>query len=186
MIKDIKFLDDSTRPKADNLEITSDRQRDAGRHLKIIHDHFRAHMKLLQKVLDKVENGDASPEELRDRTEALPMLNNYRRFGNLCGQHCRIIEMHHTIEDQALFPILKQKNNSLKSVIDRLIAEHEIVHELLLRLVDASKHLVHDPSPENFASARELYESFETVLLSHLSYEEDEIGDAIGFYDIEL
>ena len=92
--------------------------------------------------------------------------------------------MHHTIEDQALFPILKQKNNSLKLVVDRLIAEHEIVHELLVRLVDASNLLVRDPAPENFAAARELYESFERVLLSHLGYEEKEIGDAIGFYDV--
>ena len=186
MIKDIEFLDDNTRPKADQLEITSDRQRDGGRHLKMIHDHFRDHMNLLRKVLDKVELGEATPEELRDQTEALPMLNNYRRFGNLCGQHCRIIEMHHTIEDQALFPILKQKNNSLKLVVDRLIAEHEIVHELLVRLVDASNLLVRDPVPDNFASARELYESFEGVLLSHLGYEEEEIGDAIGFYDIGI
>jgi len=186
MIKDIEFLDDNTRPKADKLEITSDHQRDGGRHLKMIHDHFRGHMNLLRKVLDKVEKGEATPEELRDQTEALPMLNNYRRFGNLCGQHCRIIEMHHTIEDQALFPVLKQKNNSLKLVVNRLIAEHEIVHELLVRLVDASNLLVRDPVPENFGSARELYESFETVLLSHLGYEEEEIGDAIGFYEVVL
>ena len=52
MIKDIEFLDDNTRPKADKLEITSDRQRDGGRHLKMIHDHFRDHMNLLRKVLD--------------------------------------------------------------------------------------------------------------------------------------
>lgn len=186
MITGIEFLDDNTRPTADKLEITSDRQRDGGRHLKMIHDHFRHHMTVLQKVLAKVESGETSPEELRDQTEALPMLQNYRRFGNLCGQHCQIIEMHHTIEDQALFPVLRQKNNSLKLVIDRLIAEHEIVHELLVRLVDASNMLVRDPSPENFSEARELYDSFEGVLLSHLGYEEDEIGDAIGFYNIVL
>jgi len=152
----------------------------------MIHDHFRGHMILLRKVLDKVELGEATLEELRNQTEALPMLNNYRRFGSLCGQHCRIVEMHQTIEDQALLPVLKQKNNSLKLVVDRLIAEHEIVHELLIRLVDASNLLVRDPVPENFASARELYESFESVLLSHLGYEEEEIGDAIGFYDAGL
>jgi len=186
MIKGIDFLDDSTRPKAEKLDITSDRQRDAGRHLKMIHDHLRDHMVVLRKVLDKVESGDAKPEELRDQTEAMPILHNYRRFGNLCGQHCKIVEMHHTIEDQALFPILKQKSSSLKLVVDRLIAEHEIVHELLVRLVDASNMLVRDPVPDNFASARELYESFERILLSHLGYEEDEIGDAIGFYNIGL
>lgn len=31
MIKDIEFLDDNTRPKADKIEITSDHQRDGGR-----------------------------------------------------------------------------------------------------------------------------------------------------------
>jgi len=186
MVNGIEFLDDSTRPKADKLEITSDRQRDGGRHLKMIHDHFRDHISLLQKLLRNVELGEATPEELHDQTEALPMLNNYRRFGNLCGQHCHIIEMHHSIEDQALFPRLRNKNQSLKYVIDRLMAEHEIVHKLLVRLVDASNLLVRDPAPENFAAARELYESFERILLSHLGYEENEIGDAIGFYNVVL
>jgi hemerythrin-like domain-containing protein len=186
MIEDIEFLDDSTRPKADKLEITSDHQRDGGRHLKQIHDQFRDLMILLRKILEKVENGEASPQELHDQTAALPMLHNLRRFGNLCGQHCRIIEMHHTIEDQALFPILGQKSNSLKRVIDRLIAEHEVVHALLLRLIEASERLVRDPAPANFAATKELYEAFEKVLLSHFGYEEEEIGDAIGVYNIRL
>ena len=55
-----------------------------------------------------------------------------------------------------------------------------------MRLVDASNLLVRDPRPANFTAARELYESFEGVLLSHLGYEEEEIGDAIGFYDVGL
>ena len=186
MIEDIDFLDDSTRPKADKLDITSDSQRTAGRHLAIIHDHFRDHMRVLRIILEKVENGEASPEELRDQTESLPMLHNLRRFGNLCGQHCQIIEMHHTIEDQALFPILKNKNNSLKLVVDRLVAEHVVVHELLLRLLEASKQLVHDPAPDNLAATRELHEAFEKVLLSHFGYEEKEMCDAIGFHNIRI
>ena len=34
------------------------------------------------------------------------MVANYRRFGNLCGQYCGIVNTHHTIEDQHLFPVL--------------------------------------------------------------------------------
>jgi len=186
MSHDIKLLDDSTRPKAEKLVITSERQREAGRHLAQIHNHFRDHMALLRRLLDRVEKGEATPEALREQTEAMPMLSNYRRFGTLCGQHCRIIEMHHSIEDQALFPRLRSKNEGLKRVVDRLIAEHEVVHALLLRLVEASGALVRDPVPDNFTAARALYETFESVLLSHLGYEEDEIGDAIGYYNIAL
>jgi hypothetical protein len=53
-----------------------------------------------------------------------------------------------------------------------------------VRLVAALNALVADPGPANFATARELYETLERVLLSHLGYEEEEIGDALGYFNV--
>lgn len=113
-------------------------------------------------------------------------MHNYRRFGALCGQHCQIIEMHHSIEDQAIFPHLSAKSAALKPVIDRLIAEHEVVHALLLKLVDELQQLVSGPSPAQFARAKEVYEALEKLLISHFGYEEQEIGDALGVYEVGI
>ena len=59
-----------------------------------------------------------------------------------------------------------------------------MIHELLLRLIGALERLVAEPTSEHFAQARRVYEAMERVLASHLGYEEDEIGDALGVYGI--
>jgi hypothetical protein len=184
MLDDIEIPDDSTRPTGPRFENLTTRQRLPGRHLAMIHDHFRGNMNVLREMIGKAEAGSITPEQLQDAADALPIMDNYRQFGALCGQHCQIIEMHHSIEDQAIFPRLSAKSAAFKSVVDRLIAEHEIVHALLVRLVGELQELVTNPSAERFTSAREVYEALEKLLLSHFGYEETEIGDALGVYEI--
>lgn len=184
MLDDIKFLDDSTRPEAPKLEGLTESQKAPGRHLAMIHDHFRDNMKTLRDLIARASQGEVSPAELKSETENMDMLQNYRRFGSLCGQHCQIIHTHHSIEDQMIFPAVGSKSEAFKKVTDRLIAEHEIVHELLVRLIGAINALITDPGPQNFADVRELYEALEKVLLSHFGYEEDSIGDALGYFEI--
>lgn len=112
------------------------------------------------------------------------MVANFRRFGNLCGQHCAIVEQHHSIEDYAVFPPIAAKSEAWRKVTDRLAAEHVIVHELLVRLMDAIGTLAQSPDRDSFETARELYEALERVLESHLGYEEDQIGDALGYFGV--
>lgn len=181
----IPFLDDATRPVAPELAGLTDAQRMPGQHLAMIHEHFRGHMAQLRQLIDLAE-ADGGATNLKAEAEALPILENYRRFGALCGQHCSIIHGHHSIEDYAIFPELGAKDAAFKKVVDRLKAEHEIVHELLLRLIEALGALDADPRPETFAAARVLFDDLERVLLSHFSYEEASIGDAIGYYGIGL
>jgi hypothetical protein len=184
MLDDIDLPDDATRPTGPRFEDLTPVQRMPGRHLAMIHDHFRGNMQVLRELLCKAESGELTAGELMAEAEAMPMMENYRRFGALCGQHCQIIEMHHSIEDQAIFPELSGKSAALKSVVDRLIAEHEVVHALLVKLVGELSALIENPSPAQFANAREVYEVLEKLLLSHFGYEETEIGDALGYYGI--
>lgn len=184
MLHDINFLDDATRPKAPKLENLTPAQRAPGRHLRMIHDHLRHNMQALREMVDKVAAGEMTAAEVKAETDALEMVANYRHFGNLCGQHCQIVNTHHSIEDAHIFPALSEKGEAWKKVTDRLIAEHEIVHELLVRLVGALNALVQNPGAENFRAAREVNDALERVLLSHLGYEEDEIGDALGYFEV--
>lgn len=184
MIDDIDFLDDATRPKAPKLSGLTPEQKAPGEHLRMIHDHLRANMKTLRLLIERASAGEVTPADVEKTAGALDMLTNYRRFGNLCGQHCAIVEQHHSIEDYALFPALAAKSEAYRKVAERLAAEHVVVHELLVRLMDAINALAATPCRSSFEAAKELYETLERVLLSHLGYEEEEIGDAIGYFGL--
>ena len=67
---------------------------------------------------------------------------------------------------------------------ERLQAEHVVVHELLVRQIDTLNALAREPSSSRFEDARVVYEALGRVLLSHLGYEEEEIGDALGYFGI--
>lgn len=186
MADKIKLLDDSTRPAGPSFDSITEAQRLPGRHLVMIHEHFRGQMRFLRTIIEQAGTGDSTPEDIQAEVEKLPMLENYRRFGNLCGQHCRVIEMHHMIEDQAIFPELSSKDKAMKNVVDRLIAEHGVVHEVLTKLVDALNALITTPEVQGYARTVEIYATLETILLSHFDYEETQLGDALGYYDISI
>jgi predicted glycoside hydrolase/deacetylase ChbG (UPF0249 family) len=184
MLDDIGFLDDATRPEAPRLEGLTPRQREPGRHLVMVHNHLRENMGMLAQLIEQASAGTVSPAEVEARTSNLAMVANYRRFGNLCGQHCQFVDMHHSIEDQAIFPAIARQSEVFRKVADRLRAEHVVVHELLVRLIDALDKLAHDPNEQHFVAARTIYQALERVLLSHLGYEEESIGDALGYFGI--
>lgn len=186
MTTEIKMLDDSTRPEAPKIENLTIQQRAPGRHLAMIHSHFRQNMDVLRDLIAQTRAGTLTPEALKQHADTMPMVENYRRFGAFCGQHCQIIHTHHSIEDAHIFPELSGKNAAFKKVVDRLIAEHEIVHQMLMQLIDVLNVLIKEPEPENFDQARKLYEDFERLLLSHFKYEEESIGDALGVFGIPV
>ena len=184
MILDIAFLDDATRPTVPKLEGLTARQRAAGEHLKEVHDHLRGNMRSIRVLIDKASKGLATSAEIAAETDGMEMVANFRRFGNLCGQHCQIVNTHHSIEDSHVFPVLAEQSDGYRRVTDRLQAEHVVVHELLIRQIGALNTLVAAPTQDNFNDALEVYEALERVLVSHLGYEEEQIGDALGYFDI--
>jgi len=184
MIDDIQFLDDATRPAPVKLEGLTDEQRDAGLHLKAVHNHLRDNMLMLGRLIERAAAGGVSAAEVTAEASVLVMVNNYRRFGNLCGQHCQIVNTHHSIEDEALFPGIASQGPAFKAIADRLRAEHVVVHELLVRLITALGTLASQPCPKHFDDAVTIYRALERVLLSHLGYEEDAIGDALGYFHL--
>ncbi|SFV36190.1 Hemerythrin HHE cation binding domain-containing protein [Devosia crocina] len=184
MLLDISFLDDATRPPIPRLEGLTPAQRAAGDHLRMIHDHLRDNMKTLGSLLQRARHGQASAEEITAETADMAMIANYRRFGNLCGRHCAIVHQHHSIEDYHLFPVLAAQGPQFQAIAERLGAEHVVIHELLERLVAALGTLAADPSEPHFETARDLYQALERVLLSHLGWEEDAMGDALGYFGI--
>lgn len=183
-LKDIQFLDDATRPPAPVIDGVTDDQREAGNHLRDIHDYLRDNLSTLGKLIERASAGEIDPQAVRDQVEGMALVANYRRFGNVCGQYCQLIHKHHTIEDRALFPALAHRSPALKAVVDRLEAEHGHVHLLIEMLVKAIIDLNENADREHFDNAVEIFRALEKLLLSHFRYEEDSIIDALGYYGI--
>ena len=184
MILDIAFLDDATRPTVPKLEGLTRSQKAAGAHLKEVHDHLRDNMQTIRTLIERAAQGLITERDVAEETASLAMVANFRRFGNLCGQYCNLVNTHHSLEDAHLFPLLAGLSEGYRLVADRLQAEHVVVHSLLERQIDTLNALVRDPGADTFAEARTVFESLERVLLSHLGYEEEQIGDALGYYDL--
>ena len=184
MTNDITLPDDSTRPEPFEFDDLTDAEMEPARHLAMIHDGQRQNMRLLREMIETARRGEITAADIDAAAKSLPLLENYRRFGSLCGQHCHIVHSHHSIEDAYLFPALSTKAEVYRRIIARLTEEHDIVHALILRLMEQLKALLATPTQPAFDAAVGTYDKLETLLLSHFSYEERAIGPALGRYRI--
>lgn len=180
---DALTLDEAARPAAPKVPQATDMHRRQGMQLAAIHRHYLMEMARVAAVLQRIEAGDAPPEHLKQITLSLDMAENLRAFGSICGHECRVLKMHHDIESHDMFPRVEAAGGGLfRAVVAKLRAEHEVVHELLVRLDRAADDLIADPSEENFAQAGAVFRKLEAVIRSHFGYEETELAEAIGYY----
>ncbi|MDG1739080.1 MAG: hemerythrin domain-containing protein [Paracoccaceae bacterium] len=176
-------LDEGSRPSAPKIPNLTDAQKGAGRHLKAIHRHHLREVSRARSVLQHIEQGDQDPSTLIEALKGMDLLDNMRVFGNLCGRECQMLNFHHDAEEQQVFPALEQAGPAgLFNVVAKLRAEHLVVHELIGRLETAAADLVQEPSEAQLQNTRQVFDILENVVRSHFSYEETEIGDAIGVY----
>lgn len=182
----IKLLDDSTRPKAPKIDGITDQQRRHGRRLAHIHAMHLQQMSEVRRVMEETEAGERGSQELREAVISMQMAANYRLFGNLCGQECAMLNFHHTAEDRFIFPALMQGSEGLRNVVERLSAEHRIIHQMLEQLEAAAIAMVSDPGEENFAKVKEIFEILEKTVQSHFGYEEHELQEAIGYWNVPI
>jgi hypothetical protein len=93
------------------------------------------------------------------------------RFG--CWNYCRFVHGHHSLEDMALFPMVRKHDPTLNSVVDKLEYDHLAVHHITERIVETADRVPGDPSGiARFELVRHLAD-LETHLLEHLELEEN-------------
>ena len=183
----VTLLDDRTRPKAPALAGATEAHKMPGRHLKMIHRYHLQQMAQVRRVLDLVDEGTAKPDALRDAVGNLDLKESMRMFGNICGQECEMLTAHHDIESAYLFPVLHQRGNEgIRKVVDRLVAEHEIIHHYLLELENGVAKLMTAQNAEKFSAIKDTFLALEGIIKSHFNYEETELETAIGFYGVEI
>ena len=189
------------RPRA--MPLAGDRSRDsAGNHrnLVAIHDHLRGELRQIRSAVEDVASGELDPGAARGLINRMTMRQNRWTLGSFCAAYCRVVAIHHTIEDTHMFPALASDAPGLEPVLERLEAEHEVIAGVLDRFDRALVLLVQEDDEDSRAplllplsrgSAREftadgpaeirlLAAELSDLLLSHLGYDEDELEQGLG------
>ncbi|MCP3424049.1 hemerythrin domain-containing protein [Nocardioides pinisoli] len=170
-------IDDATRPRvAGSVELTP-RQRAAGDHLRMIHDHFRQQLETLTRAAESVRDGAGDVDDVRAGVHDLAPSLTAQQVAGLCGQVCRFLTMHHSIEDQNLFPAVATME-TYAPVAQRLAEEHLVVHAHLERVDDLALAVRSDPT--RAAELVEAVAELRTDLESHFAYEEAEMTEPLG------
>lgn len=190
-LSDQAAWDESTRPMFPapaDVRYTLEQQA-APQHLIVIHNALRGELSRLREIVQQVADGLAAVGDARSAINRMSLRQNAWTLGAYCGQYCRIVTGHHTLEDVSMFPHLRRVAGAAP-VVDRLEEEHEVIAGLLDAMDRALVGVVdvagspegggaqgEAPGAEADALDRliEVLDLFTDALLSHLAYEEREL-----------
>jgi alkanesulfonate monooxygenase SsuD/methylene tetrahydromethanopterin reductase-like flavin-dependent oxidoreductase (luciferase family) len=149
----------------------------AGQHLVDVHDHLRSELARVRDLVAQVVAGAVDAGAARSHIHTMTLRQNNWTVGTFCESYCRVVTMHHTLEDQTLFPRLRRGDPRLAPVVDRLQEEHHAIHEVLERVDRALVAFVAGKDADELSAAVDLLTD---TLLSHLAYEERELVEPIA------
>ena len=174
-----KVWDESERPSGPEPDPDQTYPNQAGaRQLIGVHDHLRAELDQIRDLVDQVRAGAIDPGEARSAINQMTMRQNNWTLGAYCESYCRLVTTHHTLEDEAVFPRLRQRDPRLAPVLDRLAYEHTIIHDVLDQVDQALVALVTDP--DGMTALTAAMDLLSDTLVSHLSYEERELVEPLS------
>jgi alkanesulfonate monooxygenase SsuD/methylene tetrahydromethanopterin reductase-like flavin-dependent oxidoreductase (luciferase family) len=150
-----------------------------GDHLVAVHDHLRAELAQVRDLVDQVERGHIDAGRARNVISTMTMRQNDWTLGTYCESYCRLVTMHHSIEDHSMYPRLRAAEPALGPAIDRMVEEHLEIHGLLDDVDRALVGLVSDPSV-GLDGVRTALGRLSESLLAHLRYEEDQLVEPLN------
>ncbi|MFB4281607.1 LLM class flavin-dependent oxidoreductase [Nonomuraea sp. MTCD27] len=186
-IAELLDLDEEGRPhapKQDPAALTPE-QRRLGKHLVDVHDGYRQELRQVQDAVEEVAAGRLDAEELRSTINRLSVRQNHWTLATYCATFCRLLTVHHTVEDEAMFPAILERDSTLAPVIKKLEQEHEVIAELLTRLDEACVDLLRR-GPAGLDGVRARVDRLAEVLSSHFAYEEEELVEPIARLGIQV
>jgi hemerythrin-like domain-containing protein len=168
-------LDEATRPRAPRHDdaVGTASGRASAQMLSSVHAHLRSELDQIRGVVAEVAVGRSSAAVARSLINEMSMRQNYWSLGAFCATYCRVLTIHHALEDANLFVDLKSRDAELTPVIERLSEEHEVVAAVLTRLDAAQVAMVDDA--EHLTRVQNEVDRLTDILLSHLAYEEQEL-----------
>ncbi len=172
-VSSTKPWDESERPKPPPPPPGyrySQRGRLVSQHLVDVHDALRAELRQVREMVEKVRAGAMGIGQARSALNQLALRQNAWTLGAYCESYCRVVTQHHTIEDEGIFPHLRRREPGLAPVLDRLAAEHRVIHEAVEGVDKALVALAAEPGDVSRLS--EAVDLLTDALLSHLAWEE--------------
>lgn len=173
----MRQIDEATRPRVAGSASLSPEQQRPGLHLRAIHDHFRQQLAVLVDAVADVRLGAGDPAEVRAAAHDLAPRLTEQQVAGFCGQVCRLVTMHHTLENQAMYPPIAALAG-YAPVVERLMEEHLVVHAHLERVDDLALAVMADPSRIGDLAAA--VDALRADLESHFLYEEEEMAEPMG------
>ena len=149
-----------------------------------IHDHLRSELAQVVDLVGQVADGALDVAAARSAISRLTLRQNAWSVGAYCASYCRVVTVHHTIEDVRMFPGLRAEDERLGPVLDRLAAEHRVIHGLLEAVDQALVSLVTDPTA--LTPLTRALDRLSERLRSHLQYEEEQLVGPLNRYGIGL
>jgi len=177
-----RLWDESQRPNGPRAPAEAEYSaagRALAQELIAVHNHLRGELSQLREMIGQVAAGNLDPGTARSEIAKLTLRQNQWTVGAYCESYCRLVGMHHTLEDQSLFPGLRSLDPRLAPVVDRLHAEHLVIAGVLERVDAALVALVTSPVT-GMPDLRSAVDLLTDTLLSHLSYEEGELVEPLG------
>lgn len=149
------------------------------RELLYIHTMLRRDLATVRRLANDARDGLPATAIITE-IETLATDSPLWRLKNGCMRYCRFVHGHHTLEDAALFPMVRKHDPSLNKVVDRLEEDHLTVHHITERIAAAADRVAVDGSEANRAElVRELTE-LGRHLLAHLDFEEESLGPLLS------
>lgn len=193
------------RGRVEPPEVTdlTDAEAHAGSHLARVHKMYLRDLTQIEALMQGIREGRADPAVLAPALRKLPMAENLRLFGTVCGQACGALSNHHDIEDSSLFPHIERSARDHAPVIARLRAEHKVIEVALEHLAQKADALAQAQAQagsdgeggddatsqatkgraldqDAFEPVAESYAELLAVLRSHFGYEETRLAPIMG------
>jgi hemerythrin-like domain-containing protein len=127
-------------------------------------DHFHSNFRMTWNVLYTA-----------CETQKRPRNMSIKQFLSMGQQFCHHLTVHHTIEEQHIFPVLAQKMPAFRKELE-LLTQHKQIHKGLDKF---EKYLEECGSGERelrMGEMKEILDTFGTVLWQHLDDEVKQLG----------
>ncbi|HEV2779943.1 MAG TPA: hemerythrin domain-containing protein [Actinophytocola sp.] len=156
----------------------------AGQRLVLIHGHLRHELRQIREAVEQVAAGQRTAATARSMINQLTMRQNFWTLGSFCASYCRVLALHHTIEDQAMFGELTARQASLRPVVEQLEREHEVIAAVLTELDTVLVALMADDG--RLDAVGHHVRLLDRLLTSHLDYEEEQLVEPLDRFDLDV
>src|SRR3954468_20518129 len=152
------------------------------RELLTIHSYLRRDLQTVRRLARDARDG-LSPATILDEIRNLATNSPLWRLQYGCWRYCRFVHGHHTLEDAALFPMVRKQDSSLNGVVDRLEEDHLVVHHITERIAEVAERVPGDATGISRFQLVEALTELENHLLSHLAFEEKSLGPLLSSWE---